>query len=495
MRGRARRTEITIPVTTCGDARSPHRCLPSPTRSTTHTLRKASSWTGSPAASPSSVRGTRGAPSRAGSSSWAPSSPSPPPAAGRSPTTSPHPAARATAPRGCSSRTSPRPPRERRSSCCEAQDGTTLADERDRVDAVLSDVATFDHVASVADPFREGSISADGRIGYARLTLDDPGAGDRQAGLRRALRLRVARRCRRRTGRVRRRRRLPQRRGHGNGHVGIGLLVALLVLLVVFGTVVSAVIPIGLSIVAVGAGIGGIMLLAGGMEVSVSAIPGRRPRRPRRRCRLCAVRGRPLPREPRRRTGQPLAPSDRRWRRPGAAVVFAGGTVAVATAALAITGVGILTSIGLATSLMVLFSVAAATTLLPALLSLLGDRIDSGRVFRRHRPASGLRRPPGGGSGTGSPRAPGPTCWAPMHRPPRRRRTGPRDADRLPGRRRRPCRDHPPPGLRPARRGLRHRDQRSADARRRPPRARRHPGRHPGLTREVCDGSARHRIR
>ena len=58
-----------------------------------------------------------------------------------------------------------------------------------------------------------------------------------------------------------------------SGHIGIGLLVALLVLLVVFGTVVAAVLPIGLSLVAVGAGIGGITLLAGTMDVSVSAIP------------------------------------------------------------------------------------------------------------------------------------------------------------------------------------------------------------------------------
>src|SRR4029079_1321426 len=60
---------------------------------------------------------------------------------------------------------------------------------------------------------------------------------------------------------------------NSSGHVGIGLLVALLVLLVVFGTLVAAVIPIGLSIVSVGAGIGGITLMAGAMDVSVSAVP------------------------------------------------------------------------------------------------------------------------------------------------------------------------------------------------------------------------------
>jgi RND superfamily putative drug exporter len=70
----------------------------------------------------------------------------------------------------------------------------------------------------------------------------------------------------------------------------------------------------------------------------------------------------------------------------GAAVVFAGGTVMVAMAALAVTGLGVLTSIGLATAMMVLFAVAVAITLLPALLAGLGDRIDKGRVGRRHRP-------------------------------------------------------------------------------------------------------------
>ena len=68
-------------------------------------------------------------------------------------------------------------------------------------------------------------------------------------------------------------------------------------------------------------------------------------------------------------------------------MVFAGGTVVIATAALALTGLGVLTSIGLATAMMVFFAVAAATTLLPAVLGLLGDKIDKGKVVRRHRPA------------------------------------------------------------------------------------------------------------
>ena len=111
--------------------------------------------------------------------------------------------------------------------------------------------------------------------------------------------------------------------------------------------------PIGLSLVAVGASIGGIMLMASTMNVSVSAI---------------AVAGlvglgvgvdyalfivaryrenRSAGQDNARALSNAMATS-------GMAVVFAGGTVMIATAALGITGLGILTSIGLSTALMVL---------------------------------------------------------------------------------------------------------------------------------------------
>jgi RND superfamily putative drug exporter len=171
-----------------------------------------------------------------------------------------------------------------------------------------------------------------------------------------------------------------------SAHTGVGLLVALLVLFVVFGTLVAAILPIGLSIVAVGAGIGAITLLAGAMTVSVSAIP------------VAGLVGLGVGvdyalfivaryRENRASGQDNVHALGGAMGSSGAAVVFAGGTVVVATAALALTGVGVLTSIGLATALMVIAAVAGAITLLPALLSLLGDRIDTGKLVRRHRPA------------------------------------------------------------------------------------------------------------
>lgn len=267
-----------------------------------------------------------------------------------------------------------------------AEDGRSLRSHRDVIATVLSDVATVEHVESVADPFAARTISDDGRIGFARLTLDEPErelgkpafkvlseavAGTDVPGVQVELGGDAV---------------FLNAPGDSNGHVGIGLLVALLVLLVVFGTLVAAIVPIGLSIIAVGAGLGGITLLAGSMDVSVSAGP------------VAGLVGlgvgidyalfivaryrenRAAGQDNHRALADAMGSS-------GPAVVFAGGTVVIATAALAITGLGILTSIGLATALMVLFAVAVATTLLPALLSLLGDRIDTGRLVRRHRPA------------------------------------------------------------------------------------------------------------
>ena len=156
-----------------------------------------------------------------------------------------------------------------------AEDGETLESHRADVDAVLTDVATLDHVASVSDPFAAGTVSEDGRIGYAEMTLDVP---QREIGKPAFTELSNAVSGVEVPG-------VQVELGgdavflnaeDDTGHAGIGLLVALLVLVVVFGTIVAAVVPIGLSIVAVGAGIGGITLLAGTMDVSASP-PSRSP--------------------------------------------------------------------------------------------------------------------------------------------------------------------------------------------------------------------------
>jgi len=64
----------------------------------------------------------------------------------------------------------------------------------------------------------------------------------------------------------------------------------------------------------------------------------------------------------------------------GSAVVFAGGTVVIALCSLALAKIPIVTMLGFSAAIVVLIAVAAASTLLPAILSLLGSRIERGRL-------------------------------------------------------------------------------------------------------------------
>jgi RND superfamily putative drug exporter len=262
--------------------------------------------------------------------------------------------------------------------------GQRVTEHRQSVRSVLSDVAGVEHVAAVGDPFAAGQVSADGRVAFADVTLDVPSA---EFGRPTAATVVDA---------------LEPARGDGltaefggdaaflnaekksSPAEAVGLLAALLVLLVAFGTVVAAVVPIVLALVAVAVGYCSIVVLAGGISVSTAAPT------------IGAMVGLGVGIDyalfivSRYRENRAAGQSDEQalsaaMGSSGTAVFFAGSTVVLAMAALVLTGVGFLASIGLGTSLVVLFAVATAVTLLPALLSLLGDRIDKGRVFGRRR--------------------------------------------------------------------------------------------------------------
>jgi len=265
-----------------------------------------------------------------------------------------------------------------------APEGERLVGHRPAIDAAVARIAEVEHVATVADPFTAGTVSPDGRIGFAQIAFDRPStelgpapvaaiaealAPARPAGVAAELGGDAA---------------FINAETETSGAEASGLLAALVVLVVAFGTIVAALVPIALTLVAVATGLGGITLLANAMDVS-SAAPT-----------IAAMIGLGVGidytlfivaryRE-HRAAGQdnPTALSNAMGSA-GSAVLFAGGTVVVAMAALVLTGLGFLASIGLSTSLVVLFAVATALTLLPALLSLLGDRVDAGRLGGRRR--------------------------------------------------------------------------------------------------------------
>ncbi len=80
----------------------------------------------------------------------------------------------------------------------------------------------------------------------------------------------------------------------------------------------------------------------------------------------------------------------------GRAVLFAGTTVCIALLGMLVLRIGYISGLGIAAAITVLFTVAAATTLLPALLGFLGIRVLS-RKERRRLAAAGPA--PGGASG------------------------------------------------------------------------------------------------
>jgi uncharacterized membrane protein YdfJ with MMPL/SSD domain len=166
----------------------------------------------------------------------------------------------------------------------------------------------------------------------------------------------------------------------------VSLPITLLILLVAFGAVVAAVVPLVLGITAVTAAMGALGVisqiapstdstasvvvligLAVGIDYSLFYI--RREREERRAGRSAS------------------AALDAASATVGRAILVSGLTVIVAVAGLLLSGSAIFVSTGLASMLVVAIAVLGSMTVLPAMLALLGDRVDRGRL-----PFAGRRR-------------------------------------------------------------------------------------------------------
>ena len=164
----------------------------------------------------------------------------------------------------------------------------------------------------------------------------------------------------------------------------IGVLAAIIVLVIVFGSVVAGVTPIvmGIFAIAVSLGIVGLlgqlwhfsffapnlismMGLAVGIDYSLFIVSRYREERQRGREKLEAI-------------GKAGGTANR-------AVFFSGLTVVLALAGMLLVPTTIFRSLAGGAIIVVLVSVAASMTLLPAILSLLGDKINAGRIFGRKR--------------------------------------------------------------------------------------------------------------
>src|SRR5215217_2226503 len=166
----------------------------------------------------------------------------------------------------------------------------------------------------------------------------------------------------------------------------IGLSMAVLVLLVTFGTVVAMGLPIFTALVGLVCGLSIITLLS-----HVAEVPTVAPT-------LATMIGLGVGIDyalfivtrhlEQRRDGMDTRESiARSAATSGGAVVFAGCTVMVALLSLAVVQIPLVTTLGYTAALVVAVAVTAAITLLPALLGIVGDRIDRLRVPLPHRKA------------------------------------------------------------------------------------------------------------
>jgi putative drug exporter of the RND superfamily len=244
---------------------------------------------------------------------------------------------------------------------------------------------------SVGDPFSEDTFSDDGRIAYAEAQFDqtiEPADRDAVVAVQDAVRETV------------------EPAGvtvEFNGDAefppveqgtseALGLLAAILVLLVVFRTFVAMLIPIALAVTAVATAFLLLFIFAGFTDVNtITPI-------------LVSMIGLGVGIDYslfivtrfRQLLHEGLSPRDaaaEAGASAGRAVLFAGATVAISVTGLAFIGLDFVTKLGLGSALGVLTTVLIANSLLPAVLALLGHKVDRLKVpFLRRVEDSELAR-------------------------------------------------------------------------------------------------------
>ncbi|MFI1162359.1 MMPL family transporter [Streptomyces sp. NPDC020801] len=264
----------------------------------------------------------------------------------------------------------------------------TVRDEavRSRIQPALARIARMKGVGDVAGPYAgpqgAAQISRDGRIAYAQITFTeranavpkdlvqhvvDTARGAGQSGLEVELGGQAIQRV--------------QQPPQGLAEM-VGLVAAAVVLFLAFGSLFAMLLPICVAVFGVGTGILSVQLLS-----HTTDIPDLAPL-------LSSLIGLGVGIDyalfivTRHRRGilrgaEPEESAVTALNTSGRAVLFAGGTVCIALAGMLVTNLRFLDGVVIGTSLTVVLSVLAATTLLPALLGFLGPRVLSRRQRRK----------------------------------------------------------------------------------------------------------------
>ncbi|MEV7319699.1 MMPL family transporter [Streptomyces sp. NPDC093970] len=250
----------------------------------------------------------------------------------------------------------------------------TAPGTRAALTASLKGAARIPGVLDVSDPLRSRTVAADLRIGYADVRFREQ-AGDVPQTSKDALDRAMA----------------PARHAGLTVEFGgsamdvktevggpaevVGVVVAFAVLALALGSLVAAGLPLLTALVGVAVGVLGVQFVSRWIEMTSTAT-------------VLALmiglavgidyalflisRHREQLADPEQEVTDSIA---RAVATAGGAVVFAGATVIIALAALAVTGIPFLTVMGLAAAATVLLAVLVAVSLVPAVLSLFGDRL------------------------------------------------------------------------------------------------------------------------
>jgi len=256
---------------------------------------------------------------------------------------------------------------------------------RDRITAMLDKVAHAPAVASVTSPYSArgaAQVSQDGQIAYATVIFDAPQASLPVPDVTRVVHLAEAARA-------------PGVQVDIGGpavenalrpSVGIsaavGVIAAAIVLLISFGSLLAMLLPLAIAIAALASG-----LMTTGLLSHAVTIPSAAPT-------LGILIGLGvgidyalfIVTRHRNNLKAGMSPAEaavRALNTSGRAVLFAGTTVCIALLGMLVLHIGYISGLGIAAAITVLFTVAAAATLLPALLGFLGMRVLSRRERRR----------------------------------------------------------------------------------------------------------------
>jgi RND superfamily putative drug exporter len=262
-----------------------------------------------------------------------------------------------------------------------APDGQTLTNRSDATTlaGALGAIRDQRGVVSVTNPLQSGTVSANGRIAFAEVRY--PVAGREVTSAQVNALEKAARTVESAGVRVDFGGEVisAHSRPTTSSSEAIGLLVAVVVLVLAFGSVLAMGVPIFTALIGVGVGISAIGILSAFTNLSSSAPI------------LATMIGLAVGIDyalfivTRHRqnlhTGLSVAESAARANATaGGAVVFAGITVVIALASLAVVGIPFLTAMGVAAAGTVAVAVLIAITLMPALLGAFGHHIDRFKV-------------------------------------------------------------------------------------------------------------------